>query len=136
VSFVGLPLGHEGSGLVLLSTPSIGRLWWSARSGMFPILLNVEPKVELASGDADLTAKAAGSLWRACVAGERRGLADVESRCFDGISATVALHGCGGDRVKATCNVAEAGREPALVLARRLVAEMGKHRVFGWGACG
>ena len=41
VSFVGLPLGHEGSGLVLLSTPSTGRLWWSARSGMFMVPLEV-----------------------------------------------------------------------------------------------
>jgi hypothetical protein len=137
VKFVGLPLGHEASGLVVLSEPSLGSLWWGGRCGLFPLRFDAEPTVELASGNAALAAKAARSLWCACLAGSRRGLKDVPARCWDGIEAKVILREFSSGRtMKASCNACDSGREPALVLARRLIGEVGRYHEVGFGACG
>jgi hypothetical protein len=136
VKFKGLPYGAEGSGLVLLSKASLGRLWWSSRRGLSFILLDAEPNVELASGHADVPAKEARSLWRACRLGARRGIEDVPSRCYDGVPSTVILRDLSSGRtLRACCNAAGPGREPALVLARSIIGAIEEHCVIGWGAC-
>jgi len=126
------PMGDEASCLILLSQPSLGALWWNRRSGLSFVRLEDEPKVELASGHAPLPVKAARSLWRASLVTERGRLEDVPYRCYDGVEATVVFRGVdGGSASKATCNAADVGQEPALVLARAAFAVVSREPGVG-----
>jgi hypothetical protein len=128
-----MPSGDEVSGLLLIDAEVRGRVWWTTRTGMG--ICPIPDNIRMSAGDADLSPTSARSVSNACRAAVRAGLEDVESRCYDGIDVSlVLLEETTGRTMTAACNPAGPGREPTMILARRILRVVHRYEVQRWGA--